>query len=123
MVHDLIPVTKALAFMKLFLMCTAPTLYTNNHWIHFLPDESVIWIPGHHCRLLPTDVMLSLLRFKVGVKCCSQWFEGKWRAALCDDIDELSINLGYSPEEASTLHLAIPDGETKLMSVPLQREC
>nr|CCA28155.1 AlNc14C1340G12899 [Albugo laibachii Nc14] len=97
--------------------------YTNDHWIHFLTDESVIWIPGHHCRLLPTNVMLSLLRSEVGVKCRSQWFGGKWRGALCDDIDELSVNLGYFPEDDSTLHLTNQDGETKWISGPLQREC
>ena len=115
--------TKALALVELLLMCTAPTVYTSDHWIQYLTEGPVIWIPGHHCRLLPTNVLLSLLRSEVGVKCWSQWFGGKWRGVLCGDIDELAINHCFFPEEVATLLLSVQNGEKKLIAGPLEREC
>ena len=115
--------TKALAMLKLLFMCTAPTFYTNDHWIQYLTDGPVIWIPGHHCRLLPTNVIISFFRSDVGIKCWSQWFGGRWRGLLHGDIAELSVNLSFFPEEHTTLHLSQQDGETRLISGPLQLTC
>ena len=122
-VFGLTRATKALALAELLLMCTAPTVYTSDHWIQYLTEGPVIWIPGHHCRLLPTNVLLSLLRSEVGVKCWSQWFGGKWRGVLCGDIDELAINHCFFPEEVATLLLSVQNGEKKLIAGPLEREC
>ena len=122
-VHGLTRATKALALLELLFMSTAPTFYTNDHWIHYLTDRPVIWIPGHHCRLLPINVLILLLRSDVGIKCWSQWFGGKWQGLLCGDIGELSVNLSFFPEEKATLHLSKEDGEMRLIAGPLQREC
>ena len=115
--------TKALALLELLFMCTSPTFYTNDHCIQYLTDGPVIWIPGHHCRLLPTNVIISFFRSDVGIKCWSQWFGGRWRGLLHGDIAELSVNLSFFPEEHTTLHLSQQDGEMRLITGPLQREC
>ena len=73
-------------------MCAAHTLYTNDHWIHYITDMPVIWIPSHHCRLLHTNLLLSMLRSELGIKCSGMWFDGEWNSALCHDLDELLIN-------------------------------
>ena len=104
-------------------MCTTPTFYTNDHWIQYLTDGPVIWIPGHHSRLLPTNEIISFFRSDVGIKCWSQWFGGRWRGLLHGDIAELSVNLSFFPEEHTTLHLSQQDGEMRLITGPLQREC
>lgn len=59
---------------------------SSNYYSLVLPSFSTqmitgsnIHIPGHYCRLLPTNVILLLSSCsEVDAKCCSQWFEGNW---------------------------------------------
>lgn len=79
---------KPLALLELLFPCTTPTFYASDHWVHYLTDGPVVWIPGHH---FPIAVLIWLLRSSTGIKCKSRWFGSQWRGVLCGDIDELSI--------------------------------
>nr|CCA19884.1 AlNc14C81G5294 [Albugo laibachii Nc14] len=121
--QELTRAAQPIAFIELFLMCVAPTLYTNDHWIHYLTGAPVLWVPAHHCRLFHTNVLLSLFRSEVGAHCVGQWFEGNWRGDLCLNVEELHSNPNNFPEEISTLHLSVRDGEARLTAGPLVHEC
>lgn len=62
---------KPLALLKLLFPCTAPTFYASDHWVHYLTDGPVFWIPGHH---FPIAVLIWLIRSATDIKCSSRWF-------------------------------------------------
>lgn len=61
-------------FYQLMPRCIAPTLLKNDHWIHYISGGPFIWIHVHHCRLLPTEELLRLLRSILLSLCISEWF-------------------------------------------------
>ncbi|KAL8001844.1 hypothetical protein Plhal703r1_c17g0079191 [Plasmopara halstedii] len=65
--------TKALAFFELMLMCTAPSVFHKDHWLQRCSGQTVAWIPAHHARLLHPNMLLALLRSRVGELCMQQW--------------------------------------------------
>ncbi|CCI49781.1 unnamed protein product [Albugo candida] len=58
--------TNSLASFELMLMCTVPTIHHSDDWIQFVTDQTVVWIPAHHCRLLHTNVLLHIFRLPLG---------------------------------------------------------
>ncbi|KAF1329066.1 putative Pollike protein, partial [Globisporangium splendens] len=103
--------TKALGFFELMLMSIAPTIFSNDHWIHYITGQPVEWIPAHHTRLLHPNTLLMLLRSDLGAHCLSQWNEVQWQGYLLDDLEELRKLDGYYPVDESVLQLRVVEGE------------
>ncbi|KAF1320234.1 putative Pollike protein, partial [Globisporangium splendens] len=105
--------TKALGFFELMLMSIAPTIFSNDHWIHYITGQPVEWIPAHHTRLLHPNTLLMLLRSDLGAHCLSQWNEVQWQGYLLDDLEELRKLDGYYPVDESVLQLRVVEGEVE----------
>ncbi|KAF1327938.1 putative Pollike protein, partial [Globisporangium splendens] len=105
--------TKALGFFELMLMSIAPTIFSNDHWIHYITGQPVEWIPAHHTRLLHPNTLLMLLRSDLGAHCLSQWNEVQWQGYLFDDLEELRKLDGYYPVDESVLQLRVVEGEVE----------
>ncbi|KAF1331678.1 putative Pollike protein, partial [Globisporangium splendens] len=108
--------TKALGFFELMLMSIAPTIFSNDHWIHYITGQPVEWIPAHHTRLLHPSTLLMLLRSDLGAHCLSQWNEVQWQGYLLDDLEELRKLDGYYPVDESVLQLRVVEGEVTTWS-------
>lgn len=67
----------ALSMMELILMCSDPAIKANDYWVQYFTDGAVIWIPVYHCRMLPTNVLLSLSRSALGTRYWMKWIGGK----------------------------------------------
>ncbi|DAZ98318.1 TPA: hypothetical protein N0F65_008904, partial [Lagenidium giganteum] len=99
--EDRTRLTLALAFVELFLMCTAPLLFHNDRWIQRLTGQPVAWIPGHHTRFLHPNTLLALLRSDFGAVCRAQMIVGQWDGVLFDDLDELSLQTDVFDEDTA----------------------
>ncbi|KAF1315557.1 putative Pollike protein, partial [Globisporangium splendens] len=115
-VSELSRATKALGFFELMLMSIAPTIFSNDHWIHYITGQPVEWIPAHHTRLLHPNTLLMLLRSDLGAHCLSQWNEVQWQGYLLDDLEELRKFDGYYPVDESVLQLRVVEGEVTTWS-------
>ncbi|KAF1328542.1 putative Pollike protein, partial [Globisporangium splendens] len=113
-ISELSRATKALGFFELMLMSIAPTIFSNDHWIHYITGQPVEWIPAHHTRLLHPNTLLMLLRSDLGAHCLSQWNEVQWQGYLLDDLEELRKLDGYYPVDESVLQLRVVEGEVVL---------
>ncbi|KAF1321893.1 putative Pollike protein, partial [Globisporangium splendens] len=113
-ISELSRATKALGFFELMLMSIAPTIFSNDHWIHYITGQPVEWIPAHHTRLLHPNTLLMLLRSDLGAHCLSQWNEVQWQGYLLDDLEELRKLDGYYPVDESVLQLRVVEGEVAL---------
>ena len=108
--------THALAFSGLMMLCPAPTLLCNDHWVHYLTGHPVIWIPTHHCRLLPINVLLQLLCSPLGTLMLTEWSDAHWDNPFLEDSEVLHVSTNFFPEEASILQLKEVDGVQTLVA-------
>ncbi|KAF1328765.1 putative Pollike protein, partial [Globisporangium splendens] len=113
-ISELSRATKALGFFELMLMSIAPTIFSNDHWIHYITGQPVEWIPAHHTRLLHPNTLLMLLRSDLGAHYLSQWNEVQWQGYLLDDLEELRKLDGYYPVDELVLQLRVVEGEVVL---------
>lgn len=104
------------------VMYTAPIFYTNDYMAKYHTEAAFNWIPGNS-PLLPANMLLSLSRSGVGIKSWSQWFVREWQGVFCGEIEELSLETFFFPEELDTLNLSTQNGRRKLIDGSLQREC
>ena len=111
--------TKALAFFELMLLCTAPMLYKNDHWIQYITGQPALWIPAHHCRLLHPNTLLLLLRSYVGSLCLSEWFSLHWNNEIYDHLDEIQLSDEFYCDEVAILQLVEVDDAFTMVAGPL----
>jgi hypothetical protein len=57
---------RAIAFFELFVMAAAPYIFRSDAWVQTITSCPVVWMPHRFIRLLPTHIILGLLRSKMG---------------------------------------------------------
>jgi hypothetical protein len=116
---DLVRATRALALFEIMLMCTAPRVFEKDYWLQHVTGMSVAWIPAHNRRLLHPNLLLVLLRSKLGEMCFQLWKDIQWQGSMLDDLDALRIGDGFYPDDASVLQLQKEDDQLTLVAGPL----
>ena len=116
-------VTQALSFFEIILMCTAPSLFNNDHWIQYITGQPVLWIPTQHGRLLHPNILICILRSHVGTLCMSQWFQSSWKSQMYQDLEDLSLSNTFLHDETAVLQLNIDDKDTLVVAGPLSSHC
>ncbi|KAL7679137.1 hypothetical protein Plhal304r1_c084g0168041 [Plasmopara halstedii] len=86
---ELIRASRALALFELMLMCTAPRIFEKDYWLQHVTGMSIAWIPAHNRRLLHPNLLLALLRSKLGKICFKLWEDVQWQGSLLDDLEAL----------------------------------
>ena len=111
--------TQALAFFELMLLTTAPMIFKNDHWSHYITGQPAVWIPAHHCRLLHPNTLLLLLRSYVGALCLSEWVDLGWKNEIYDHLEEFQLSNSFYCEEVAVLQLTSDTEVVKLIAGPL----
>ncbi|KAL8008936.1 hypothetical protein Plhal710r2_c076g0179361 [Plasmopara halstedii] len=118
---ELIRASRALALFELMLMCTAPRIFEKDYWLQHVTGMSIAWIPAHNRRLLHPNLLLALLRSKLGKICFKLWEDVQWQGSLLDDLEALRASDGFYPDDASVLQLQKIDDELTLVAGPLSQ--
>ncbi|KAL8014331.1 hypothetical protein Plhal710r2_c035g0128511 [Plasmopara halstedii] len=90
---ELVRASRALALFELMLMCTAPRIYEKDYWLQHVTGMSIAWIPAHNRRLLHPNLLLALLRSKLGEICFKLWEDVQWQGSLLDDLEALRASV------------------------------
>ncbi|KAF1335930.1 hypothetical protein FI667_g989, partial [Globisporangium splendens] len=114
---ELVRATRALALFELMLMCTAPRVFEKDYWLQHVTSMSVAWIPAHNRHLLHPNLLLVLLRSKLGAICFQLWKDIQWQGSLLDDLEALRTGDGFYPDDASVLQLQKVDDQLTLVAV------
>ncbi|KAF1330506.1 putative Pollike protein, partial [Globisporangium splendens] len=114
---ELARATRALALFELMLMCTAPRVFEKDYWLQHVTSMSIAWIPAHNRRLLHPNLLLVLLRSKLGAICFQLWKDIQWQGSLLDDLEALRTGDGFYPDDASVLQLQKVDDQLTLEAV------
>ncbi|KAI9911156.1 hypothetical protein PsorP6_009357 [Peronosclerospora sorghi] len=115
-VPRLVRATKALAFFELMIMCTAPKIFHKDSWLQHCSGLTVAWIPVF--QLLHPNMLLALLRTRVGELCLQQWQQTQWHGTLWDDLEYLK-NCGFLDLDTAVMQIKVVDERTSLVAGPL----
>ncbi|KAF1316445.1 hypothetical protein FI667_g15412, partial [Globisporangium splendens] len=115
--EELVRATRALALFELMLMCTASRVFEKDYWLQHVTGVSVAWIPAHNPRLLHPNLLLVLLRSKLGAIYFQLWKGIQWQGSLLDDLEALRTGDGFYPDDASVLQLQKVDDQLTLEAV------
>lgn len=118
---ELVRASRALALFELMLMCTAPRIFEKDYWLQHVTGMSIAWIPAHNRRLLHPNLLLALLRSKLGEICFKLWEDVQWQGSMLNDLEALRASDGFYPDDASVLQLQKVDDQLTLVAGPLSQ--